>query len=54
MLNKVMAFPTTIVLDRNNKVRRIHTGFNGPGTGEYYINFTSEFDKFIEQLINEK
>ena len=36
MLNHIMAFPTTIILDKKGKVRKIHTGFNGPGTGKYY------------------
>jgi thiol-disulfide isomerase/thioredoxin len=54
MLNKVMAFPTTIIIDRQGKVRRIHTGFSGPGTGEYYEKFKLEFNQFITKLVNEK
>ena len=54
MLNKVMAFPTTIFIDRKGRVRKINTGFSGPGTGEHYIHLTDEFTSFTEKLLNEK
>jgi len=53
MLNKVMSYPTTIYLDRTGKVRKIHTGFNGPATGEKYTDFTNEFNIFMDTLLNE-
>jgi thiol-disulfide isomerase/thioredoxin len=53
MLNHVLSFPTTIFIDRNGEVRRIHTGFSGPGTGEYYHEFVEETDKFVTQLLIE-
>jgi thiol-disulfide isomerase/thioredoxin len=34
MIEKVLAFPTTIFIDKQGKVRRIHTGFSGPGHGQ--------------------
>lgn len=54
MLNHVMSFPTTIYVDKLGKVRKIHTGFSGPGTGEYYEKFSEDFDRFMEKLISEK
>lgn len=54
MLNHVMAFPTTIFIDRTGKVRKIHTGFSGPGTGEHYTRFSEETNRFIEELLKEK
>ncbi|WP_347921995.1 TlpA disulfide reductase family protein [Pontimicrobium sp. SW4] len=53
MLNKVVSYPTTIYLDRTGKVRKIHTGFNGPATGEKYLSFQKEFNAFIETLLSE-
>jgi thiol-disulfide isomerase/thioredoxin len=53
MLNRVLAFPTTIFIDRNGKVRKIHTGFSGPGTGEYYTQFVEEFEQFVDKLVAE-
>ena len=54
MLSKVIAYPTMIVLDRTGEVRRVHTGFDGPGTGEKYNEFRREFTAFIEQLLAEE
>ncbi len=53
MLNHVMSFPTTIFVDRKGKVRKIHTGFSGPGTGEYHDKYKEEFNRFMELLIAE-
>ncbi|QCK17025.1 alkyl hydroperoxide reductase [Mangrovivirga cuniculi] len=54
MLNRVIAFPTTIVLDKDQEIRYIHTGFSGPGTGDHYIRFTEHFKELIEKLAREK
>jgi hypothetical protein len=35
-------------------VRRIHTGFSGPGTGKYYDEFVEEFNLFVDKLIAEE
>lgn len=53
MLNKVMSFPTSIIIDRKGEVRRIHTGFSGPATGIYYEEFVDDFNQFMKELINE-
>lgn len=53
MLNKVMSFPTSIIIDRKGKVRRIHTGFSGPATGVYYEEYVDSFNQFMKGLINE-
>ncbi|MGV3586823.1 MAG: peroxiredoxin family protein [Adhaeribacter sp.] len=53
MLNHVMAFPTTIILDKKGDVRKIHTGFSGPGTGHYYEEFVQDFEKTIQKLLQE-
>ena len=53
MLNKVMGFPTTIIIDKKGVVRKIHTGFSGPGTGVYYEKYIAGFENFINKLIKE-
>lgn len=53
MLNKVMSFPTSIIIDRKGKVRRIHTGFSGPATGVHYEEFVDDFNQFMKKLIDE-
>lgn len=52
-LNGVFAFPTTVFLDRKGRVRRIHTGFAGPGTGDHYQKLIEDFDSTVEQLLAE-
>jgi thiol-disulfide isomerase/thioredoxin len=54
MLNHILSFPTTIFIDRQGKVRKIHTGFNGPGTGKYYEDFKKEFNQTMDELLAEK
>lgn len=53
MLNKVSSYPTTIYLDKKGKVRKIHTGFNGPATGDKYVSFKREFTDFVTTLLKE-
>jgi hypothetical protein len=54
MLNKVVAFPTMIFIGKDGKVKKIHTGFTGPGTGVYYERFIQHFNETINELLNEK
>lgn len=53
MLNRILAYPTTIFIDRKGEIRKIHTGFNGPGTGVYYEKFVNEFNQFMDKLLEE-
>jgi thiol-disulfide isomerase/thioredoxin len=52
-LSDIMSFPTLIFIDKKGEIRKIHTGFSGPGTGEHYTEFVKETDAFIESLIQE-
>jgi len=53
MLNHILSYPTTIFIDKKGEVRRIHTGFNGPATGDKYVEFQNEFDSFVKELLVE-
>jgi thiol-disulfide isomerase/thioredoxin len=53
MLDRVYAFPTTIFIDRKGNVRKIHTGFSGPATGEHYTQFVGEVNALLDQLLAE-
>lgn len=48
-LDKVMAFPTMIILDKQNRVRQVHTGFDGPATSRYAA-FKADFTKLINEM----
>lgn len=52
-LNQVLAFPTTIFIGKDGKVKKIHTGFSGPGTGIYYEQFVQQFNESINSYLAE-
>jgi thiol-disulfide isomerase/thioredoxin len=54
MLDRVYAFPTTIFIDRTGVVRKIHTGFSGPATGEHYTQFVGEVKSTLDQLLAQR
>lgn len=50
-LSHVLAFPTTIFIDKKGNVSYIHTGFSGPGTGAEYDKFVEDFEKKMKELM---
>jgi thiol-disulfide isomerase/thioredoxin len=52
-LNKVLAFPTTIYVGKDGKVKHIHTGFEGPGTGVYHERFKERFNEIVNEMLAE-
>jgi len=52
-LDEVHSFPTTIFIDRQGNVRKVFTGFYGPGTGKDYTTHTESIHSFVDSLINE-
>lgn len=53
MLNEVISFPTSIFIGRDGQVKRVHTGFNGPGTGAYYQEYVSKTNALIESMLSQ-
>ncbi len=51
MLNHIMSFPTSIFIDKKRRVRKIHTGFNGPGTGALYTRFVDDTQQLVEKML---
>ena len=52
-LDRVAAFPTTVFVGRDGVVRRVHSGFAGPGTGAHHDRLVAEFERIIESLLAE-
>ncbi|MFD1817009.1 peroxiredoxin family protein [Pseudarcicella hirudinis] len=50
-LSDFLSFPTTILVDREGNVSKIHTGYTGPATGKYYEEFVKEFNKDVNELL---
>ena len=53
ILSEVSSFPTTIFIDKKGMIRKIHTGFYGPGTGDYYTKYVSEVNTLVQSLLSE-
>jgi thiol-disulfide isomerase/thioredoxin len=54
MLNQILSFPTSLYLDRQGQIRKIHTGFYGSGTGAHHLRFVEEYTAFLEKLLAEQ
>jgi peroxiredoxin len=52
-LQQVYAYPTTVFVDRQGKVRKTHTGFTGPATGQHYTDYVREFRALVDELLAE-
>lgn len=52
-LTTIKFFPTTIFLNKQGKVTKIHAGFSGPGTGSHYTEWKIEFENTIDELLKE-
>lgn len=49
----LFAFPTTVFIGRDGRVRKIHSGFAGPGTGAHHQKLVAELDALVESLLEE-
>jgi thiol-disulfide isomerase/thioredoxin len=49
-LDTVISYPTLIIVDKDKRVRRIHTGFNGPATGNKFEYFKKDFEEYLYSL----
>jgi len=51
MLNGIMSFPTSILVDEQGKIIVIHTGFSGPATGAAYTELVNKYKQEIENAL---
>lgn len=52
-IDKFLAYPTTIIIGRDGKVKEIHTGFSGKGTGQFYQEYVDKWNSDLAKLIAE-
>jgi thiol-disulfide isomerase/thioredoxin len=50
-ITTIKVYPTTIFVGKDGKIKKIHTGFYGPGTGEHYDTFRKDFYTTVEDLL---
>jgi thiol-disulfide isomerase/thioredoxin len=52
-ITPIKAFPSTIFIGKDGKVKKFHTGFYGPGSGVYFEEFKKEFEETVTLLLKE-
>jgi thiol-disulfide isomerase/thioredoxin len=50
-LKNFISFPTTIFLNHRHEVIKVHAGFTGPSTGEFFEKWKKEFNQTIDELL---
>lgn len=50
-LKNFISFPTTVFLNKNHEVVKVHAGFTGPSTGEFYEKWKQEFTQTTNDLM---
>jgi thiol-disulfide isomerase/thioredoxin len=53
-MKEFKGYPTTIYLDRNHNVKKVSTGFSGPGTGKHYEKQKLDIIQYIDKLLSLK
>lgn len=52
-VTNIKFFPSSIIIDKKGKIRKLDTGFNGPATGLHYVAYKKEFNTTIDNLLKE-
>ena len=47
------AFPTTLFIGRDGRVRKVHAGFYGAATGEQHTALIRDFERTVDALLAE-
>ena len=50
-ISGLMAYPTTLFLNRNHQIVATHTGFSGPATGNSYLEYCKRTELRIKSLL---
>lgn len=50
-LKNFISFPTTVFLNKKHQVVKVHAGFSGPSTGEFYEKWQKEFNEAVDELL---
>lgn len=51
-LDYLISYPTLLILDKQHKIARIHTGFSGPATGQqHYSLFKKTYFELLDSLV---
>lgn len=53
MIPDFRAFPTTLFIDKRGRIAKMHSGYSGPATGNFYDDFVKEFNEEVDKLLAE-
>lgn len=52
-LTPIKVFPTTIFVGRDGMIKKVHSGFFGPATGDAYTKYVEDFEETVNKLLGE-
>ena len=52
-MDRILAFPTLVIVDKKGYARHVHSFFTGPATGEYYYEFDQDLNAIVDKLLKE-
>lgn len=52
-LTPIKVFPTTIFVGKDGSIKKVHSGFFGPATGEEHTKYVKEFEETVNRLLGE-
>lgn len=52
-VTQIKTFPSTIIIDKKGKIRKLDTEFNGPATGAHYTVYKKDFEHTVDELLRE-
>ncbi len=52
-LKDFRAYPTTVFVGPDNRIKAVHTGFAGPATGQAHDTLRTEYERIITEMLNE-
>lgn len=52
-MDRIMAFPTLVIIDKKGYARYVHSFFTGPATGQYYAEFDKRLNNILDELLAE-
>lgn len=50
-IKNFISFPTTVFLNKAHEVVKVHAGFTGPSTGEFFEKWKTEFNQTVDELL---
>lgn len=52
-LTPIKVFPSTVFVGKDGTIKKVHSGFFGPATGDEYTKYVADFEATVTALLNE-